>query len=173
MLQDVSICWNNLQLFVLDQPRMMEAISEGTSQPCSAASTLHGKCQVQVPVWFFLQVEPALTKQIKLSWSRVVHLTRSIGVLAKAWRGTQGALKLPHRARCGNSFWKLALEWLRFEKEPRRHGHLLRQMQRTNGNFVLEVNMFASPLWLTPLTVGRLCWKKRGRGGFGVEVSAR
>ena len=41
----------------------------------------------------FLGVEPALTKQIKLSLSPVLQVTFLIGVVAKASQGTQEALK--------------------------------------------------------------------------------
>jgi len=52
------------------------------------------KCQLQVfQRTAFLGVEPALTKQIKLSLSRVLQLTFLIGVVAKASQGTQEALK--------------------------------------------------------------------------------
>jgi len=50
-----------------------------------------------------LGVEPALTKQIKLSLSPVLQLTFLIGVVAKASQGTQEALKPTRWATRGNS----------------------------------------------------------------------
>ena len=71
------------------KPMMMEAVPDGISQHANVCWRLHCFCKMSVagllkrlPFWVFV---PALTKQSKLLWSRVLQLIFLIGVVAKAW----------------------------------------------------------------------------------------
>lgn len=131
------------------KPMMMEAVPEGTSQHTNACGrhTLPRKCQLQVfQKTAFLGVEPALTKQIKLSLSPVLQLTFLIGVVAKASQGTQEALKPKRWATRGNSC-------------DDGHSSLTKTTHKWRSLLLIATCLHFLCGW-TPLMVGRLYWKK-------------